>query len=49
MILQHQVNKDKMQEISNILIIAKVRDGSSMNGNGVPSALIEISLAPRKC
>ncbi|KAJ7833317.1 hypothetical protein B0H14DRAFT_2364366, partial [Mycena olivaceomarginata] len=49
MILQQHANKDKMQGISNILIKLKVRGGPTVNGNGVPSILIEIPLVPRKC
>ncbi|KAF8162264.1 hypothetical protein K438DRAFT_1731256 [Mycena galopus ATCC 62051] len=48
-LLKQNTNKDKLQGISNILIKAKVRGGPSMNGNGVPSTLIEIPLVPRKC
>jgi purine-cytosine permease-like protein len=48
MILQQQANKDEMQGISSILIKAKVRGGPTVDGNGVPSILIEILLVPRK-
>jgi hypothetical protein len=49
MILQQHDNKDKIQEISNILIKVKVRGRPTVNGNGVPSILIEILLVLRKC
>ncbi|KAF8157670.1 hypothetical protein K438DRAFT_337865 [Mycena galopus ATCC 62051] len=48
-LLKQPANKDKMQGISNILIKAKVCGGPPMNGNSVPSILIEIPLVPRKC
>jgi hypothetical protein len=49
MILQQHANKDKMQGISNILMKAKVRGVPTVNGDGVPSILIEIPFVPRKC
>ncbi|KAJ7833309.1 hypothetical protein B0H14DRAFT_2364315, partial [Mycena olivaceomarginata] len=49
MILQQHANQEKMQGISNILMKAKVRGGPTVNGNSVPSILINIPLVPRKC
>ncbi|KAJ6505101.1 hypothetical protein C8R45DRAFT_817577 [Mycena sanguinolenta] len=46
---KRHTSKDKMQEISNILIKAKVRGGPTVNDNGIRSIIIEIPWVPRKC